>query len=210
MEANTLSTSFTEKMRLALKQARQEAEELSLQFALGKADATDKFEEIKKEFAAKARDWNQRYSELKTAGARKAVQLKSGLDDLQVQLTLGKAEARDLFEAQKKKIQIAVDEIESGINSNPEMNERLAELKNEIEKFKLKMELVKLKFELKSFQTKDEFKSAMNDASIAIDKLFDKVEGKWEDAEKKYSGFSDEMTLAYSHLRHAVSKLRGK
>ena len=87
------------------------------------------------------------------------------------------------------------------------MNERLDDFKSEMEKFKLKLEILKLKFDLKKFIIKDDFKKGMLEARIKIDKLFDKVEEKTEDARKKYADFGEEIDLAFKHLKKAVGKL---
>ena len=51
METNLSNSklSLAEKLHNGLKKAQQEIEELTLQFALGKAEASDKFEDIKKD-----------------------------------------------------------------------------------------------------------------------------------------------------------------
>jgi len=80
---------------------QQELDELVGQFALGKAEGKEKFEEIKKEF-------RQRVSEFKKLLAAPAAGLltpeaRQKIEELEVQLALGKAESRELFEQQKRK-----------------------------------------------------------------------------------------------------------
>jgi ElaB/YqjD/DUF883 family membrane-anchored ribosome-binding protein len=209
METNTSfkSATFAEKIGRGLKIAQQEIEELALQFALGKAEAADKFEEIKKDFNTKANNWKKLLEDSETFRKEKASALKAKFEALQVQLALGKAEAKDLFEEQYKKILHAIHEMEAEMKGNPGMRERLDEIKSEMEKFKLKMEILKLKYELKKFDVKDDFKDAMTDARIKIGKLSAKTEEKWEDTKKKYSEVGEEIDEAFKHIRKAVDKL---
>lgn len=209
MKTNVFSKSeaFAGKISMGLKIAQQEIEELALQFSLGKAEAADKFEEIKKDFNGKANEWKKVFAEPKTFNKEKAATLKAKFEALQVQLALGKAEAKDLFEEQRKKILNSIHEIEVEMKGNPGMNERLSEFKSEIEKFKLKMEILKLKFDLKKFDAEDKFKEAMTVAKIKINKLSDKAEEKWDERKKKYADAGQEIDLVFKHLKKAVSKL---
>ncbi len=209
MDTKTSSnrTNFAEKIIDGLQKAQQEIEELTLQFALGKAEASDKFEEIKKEFSEKSNEWKRVFSHLKSVTEEKTIALRTKMEELQLQLALGKAEAKEAFEEQRKKIMNLIQEIEVEIKNNPELTIRLNEFKIDLEKFKLKMEVLKLKFELKKFEMKDDFKSEMADTKHKIEKIFGKVEDKWDDAKKKYSSFGDEIDLTYKHLKNAIKSL---
>lgn len=195
MKTSNQSQTLAEKISERLKKAQIEIEEFALQFALGKAEAADKFEELKKEFKSKVSQLQSEYSE---SG------LKSKIEDLKLQLTLGKADAKDLFEEQRKNILKAIHKIEDELKSNPKFSKGVEEFSSELEKFKLKLEILKLQFELKRSELKDEFKDALAEAGIKIEKLFTKVEGKLDDVKRKSYDFSDEIKLSYEHLKKAV------
>lgn len=103
------------KINSRLEKAKQEIEELSVQFNLGKAEAADKFESVKKDFHSKVNEWKIIGEQIKSTGKEKSQTLKSKLEELQVQLALGKAEAKDLFHEQKKKIMKSISELEAEI-----------------------------------------------------------------------------------------------
>jgi ribosomal protein L29 len=103
------------KITSRLENAKKEIEELSLQFNLGKAEASDKFESVKKDFHAKVNEWKLMGEQLKPVGKEKLQELKTKLEELQVQLALGKAEAKELFQEQKKKIMQSITDLESEI-----------------------------------------------------------------------------------------------
>lgn len=199
--------SLTEKISNGLRAAQQEIEELAIQFSLGKAEAGDKFEEIKKDFNTKTHQWKQVFSNPKSYSIEQAAMLKAKFEALQVQLALGKAEAKDLFEEQRKNILNSIHEIEVEIKTNPSVQDQLNEFKSEMEKFKLKLDILKLKYDLKKFDIKDEFKEAMAEARVSIEKISDKAEQKWDEAKKKYTSVGEDIDQAFKQLRKAVGKL---
>lgn len=210
MKNETSFGTIAEKISAGLKKAQKEIEEFALQASLGKAEAGDKFEELKGEFREKAGEWKQFFSNLKSSNQEKADKLKSQLDELQLQLSLGKADAKDYFFEQKKKILNSLHELESGLKENPKINERLNEFNTEIEKFKLKLHILELQFELKSFKGKEKIKEVMDVAGIEVDKLFMKADEKWNDAKKKSGDFSKEIAASFEHLKKAVESLKNK
>lgn len=199
--------SFAERISKILKATQQEVEELAVQFSLGKAEAALKFEEIKKEFNAKSNEWKNSFVKTEEAGQDAFMKMKGKLEELQLQLSLGKAEGKELFEEQRKKIVHAIHDLQNEYRSNPEWNEKLSEFNEEVEKFKLKLEMLKMKFEDKSFQVKEGFQKEMLNAKIEIDQFLNKAEEKFEKAGKKYSNFSKEISSVYNHLKNAVKKL---
>lgn len=210
MKNETSFGTIAEKISAGLKKAQKEIEEFALQASLGKAEAGDKFETLKSEFSEKAREWKQFFSNLKTSNQEKADKLKSQLEELQLQLSLGKADAKDYFFDQKKKILNALHELESGLKENPEFNERMNEFKSEIEKFKLKLSILELQFELKAFKGKEKMKEAIDVAGIEIDKLFMKAESQWDEAKKRSGDFTKEIAASFEHLKNAIASLKDK
>ena len=199
--------SFAERISKILKVTQQEVEELAVQFSLGKAEAASKFEEIKKDFNVKSNEWKNSFAKTGEAGQEAFTKMKSKLEELQLQLSLGKADGKDYFEEQRKKIVNSIHEFQSEYKSNPEWNEKLGEFNEEVEKFKLKLEILKMKFEDKSFKVKEGFQKEMLNAKIEIEQFLSKAEVEFDKAGKKYSNFSEEISSVYNHLKNAVKKL---
>jgi tRNA U34 5-methylaminomethyl-2-thiouridine-forming methyltransferase MnmC len=203
-EIKTSKKPILEKVADKLLTAQQEIDELVVQFALGKAEGKEKFEEIKKEF-------RQRVSEFRTlletaSSDFLTPEARQRIEELEVQLALGKADSKELFEEQKKKIMKALDEVESEIKSW--IGSKLPDnFSHEVEKFKLKLEIIRLKFHLKKFEMKDAFKDSMADSKRKIEKITESIRQKLKDGSLKYSDFRDEMSIAYKHLKKALSDL---
>ncbi len=191
----------------AIKNTQLELEEMALQFSLGKAEASDKFEETKKEFKAKIEEWKKFFTDKDSKGTESLNKVMAALEDLQLQLSLGKADAKDYFEKQKKAILHSIDKIEEGIREKPAFNELLSDFRNEGDRLKLKLEILQLKFELKKLKISDGFKNSMREIQIESEKILDKVESKWDETKSKYTDFNDEMSQVYAHLKKAIKSL---
>ncbi len=184
--------------------AQQEIDELALQLALGKAEAKDKFEEIKNDFRFKV-------SELKSVLANPTENLlnpeiKARIEALEVQLMLGKAESKDLFEKQLKRILNALANLE-----DTKLNWRRINTPDffihEAEQFKLKMEILRLRFRLRKFDIRDDYLDKMQTVRREIRKMVSKTRDGINARQGQYNDFSYEISLAYLHIKRAVESL---
>jgi hypothetical protein len=198
----TSKTSLTDKIITGLKKAAVELEEFRLQAALGKADFKDAFEETKRKFNKFVHEAKAHAADAKGIAMVKAIQLKIVLEELQVQLALGKADTKDIFEAQRKKISLALNELETLIRKNKTADEYYIRLQVEIEKFKIKMDILKLHYELSKLDTKNEFQERKQDFS---GKLSD-IKKHLLEKEEEWGHFRHEISEAYSHLKKAFVK----
>lgn len=197
METNT---TFTDKVIDRLRKAAAELEELQVQLSLGKAEARDKFEELKKNFS---KTIQQIATELKNAGTEKAVELKSLFDELQVQLSLGRAEAKEVFNEQRKKIENILHQIELKIKGEPTNREVIDKLFDDIRKFRITLEIIAIAYELGKYEFGDAYKAHKRDFEQKLDTIKKKVETKTDEIEKRAETFKNEITEAYNHLKKA-------
>jgi hypothetical protein len=184
---------------------QQELEELAVQFSLGKAEAADKFEEIKRDFHQRVQEWKNYFAGQKNQ--EQVAHFTALLEELNLQLNLGRAEAREYFEGQKQNILKSLDKFEAELKNDSRWNEFLSDLKSEGEKLRLKLEILQLKFELKKFRISDDFKSAMKEVGKEAEKVLDKAGQKWNESKSRYTDFNDEMSLVYKHLKKAIKSL---
>ena len=201
----TTETNILQKVTEKLLAAQQEIDELALQLALGKADARDKFEEIKSEFRLKV-------GELKNILANPAEnylspEVKAKIEELELQLALGKADSKDLFEGQKKKIMNALTNLEEDIQKNWRRIKAPDFFVHEVEQFKLKMEIQRLRFRLKKFDVRDDYRTRMQTVRREIKKMTSKAKDRINARQEKYDDFKFEISLAYKHIKNAVESL---
>ena len=127
--------------------AQQEIDGLALQLALGKADAKDKFEEIKKEFRLQVAEFKNVLETVSESSV--SPEVRARIEELEIQLALGKADSKDIFDEQKTKIERAIGRLEEEIKLKWKSMQTPHFIAHEAEKFKLKLEILRLRFGLK-------------------------------------------------------------
>jgi hypothetical protein len=187
-----------------LLEAQREIDELVLQFALGKAEARDKFEETKKEFTGRVSEFKR--SNLGTKIVDSSKKLKGALEELEVQLNLGKAESKEMFDEQKKKIEALIAKVRKEIKLVKEEVLEKEHLEHEIEKFKLKLEVLRLRFELRKFEVRDSFKENMQEVRKRIEQTASKLKEKLN-PESSLNSFEKEVKGAYKRLRKVIQSI---
>lgn len=204
METQTKNIAKPTLTRIAKKllKAQQEVDDMAVQMALGKAEAKEKFEEVKADFKKRLAELKENFDTIS-----QQENLMTKIENLEGLLNTGLAEGKPAFETQKKKIFSALAAVESEvkekINSIPTGDDFI----HEIEKFKLKTEILRLKFGLKKFELKEDFRTSMDEARKKIKSITTGVKNKIKLGKAKYSDFSDEVHLAYKHLRKALESL---
>lgn len=197
METNT---TFTDKVIDRLRKAATELEELQVQLSLGKAEARDKFEELKKNFS---KTIQQIAADLKSAGAEKSVELRSLFDELQLQLSLGRAEAKEVFNEQRKKIETILHKVEQKIKSEPSNRELIDKLFDDIRKFRITLEIIAIAYELGKYEFGDAYKAHKKEFEQKLNAIKKKVEAQTDEIEKRAETFKNEISEAYNHLKQA-------
>jgi hypothetical protein len=207
METNeTKKTDATLLVRIAdkLLEAQREIDELVLQFALGKAEAHDAFEETKKEFSSRVSEFKG--TDLGVQVATASQKLKALLEELEVQLNLGKSDSKEAFEVQRKKIEGVFRKIRAEVKQLKNEVLDKEHLDHEIEKFKLKLEVLRLRFELKKLEVRDSFKDGMQTAKKKIERTASKLKGGFS-PRTNLSAIRKEARGIYKHLRKAIESI---
>lgn len=185
--------------------AQKEIDEFVLQVSLGKAEAREEFEKIKNEFRIKLREFRQLLDDF----PHKVItpEVKQKIEELELQLALGKAETKDEFEKQKGNLTKAILSIENTIKVWMKDAEHSSTFDHEIEKFKLKLEILRLKFNLKKFEVKDDFREQMATTKREIEKIAELAKSKLKEGKMKYKDFTAEISNGYDQLKKAVKRL---
>lgn len=185
--------------------AQQEIDELTVQLALGKAEARDKFNEIKKDFREKV-------SELKAFLANipsdiEISTIRKKIDELEMHLIQGEVNTREAFETQKDNLLKATSALEKTLERKVPFTAELQHFVHEMEKFKVKLEILRLKFSLKKMEVENEFRIRMDQAKAYINERRTLIKDKIDEGKEKYEDFGDEIRLAYTHFRKALKEL---
>lgn len=194
-----------QKVAERLMQVQQDLDELTVQLALGKAEAREKFEEVKHDFRLRlVQIKHKAVSALLTDSAER---MQGTFEELEVQLALGKAESKEVFEDQVKKINQSLHDLELAIRNKLPQGVNTDSFLHDIESFKLKMEIIRLKFELKRFEVKDAFKEKMLEIRKSVHALKAKGEEALQGGEERIEEWKEEVQNVYSNFRKAIKEL---
>lgn len=195
----TSETSFMETIIVGLQRAVVELEEFRVQAALGKAEARDLYEESRKKFLRTLRETSEAISKSQLLNEDKYIQMQVWMDELKVQLALGKAETREMLEKQRKKIATALSDMEKFIRENPELNHLFTRLLLESGKLKIKLEILQLRYEMKKLEARIAYGDSLRNLMKALSGISEQVLRR----ESRVEHFSDEIKKAMTHFRKA-------
>ena len=191
---------FFDDLAVRLRKAAVELEEFQGKADKGRVEVMERYEDAKKKFKTIVEDAKTSIE----AGQKKYEEINTKLDELRVQLALGKAETKEAFLAQKKKILKALNELEMKIKTNEVLTRMYAFMLVEIEKFKVQLEILEPKFEKGKEYAKTSFEKGKKEFEEFIDKLNIKMGRK--DEETQWEHFQSEISEAFSHFKNAFSK----
>jgi hypothetical protein len=142
-------------------------EEMQMQFSLGKMDAVDAFEKQKEHYRSMLLTFKENIDKGTGLAEEKAAEMKAKIEQLRLQLALGKAEGMDAFEEQKKKIELAMHELYVANKGTMDeaYNKSLTMFDHNAEAFKTGLEIVKLQFSLAKMDAKETLEEKQKEIS---------------------------------------------
>lgn len=194
---------FLDKAASFLKKAAAELEEFQVQASLGKAELADSYEDAKKKFNQVV---HEAKFKMKDSSHEAYQDLRASLDELVVQLNLGKAETKDAFTEQKKKILLQLHEVEVKIKSDETLNKVKRNMLTDIELFKLKLELLEAQLNDGTDRFKATYEESKKEFLDFVEQMKSKYQDKEEETEKHWDHFQGEMTEAFNHFKQAFTK----
>ena len=162
------------------------------QLRLSKEQAIEELEVRKKRLNETLEGFKSEIVKAKGLADEKKTEIQTMFDELQVQLALGKAEARDAFEAQKKKIERSIATLEATIDRDLEAAGQSIDesLKKAANKFiaaaiglEAEMEALEVQFEVKKAGARAQFeheKRATNCANKRLQTANSRRRSEWQ------------------------------
>jgi hypothetical protein len=194
----TSDTHFISRIAENLKKAATALEEFQVQFALGKAEASDKYEEVKNELYD--------FIEDSKAGIREEKDvIKQKLESLQQLLNTGKAFTMEAFNTQKANILNAVKQLESLLEQGEITAELYSKFTIELRRFMIKLDILSLHFELSRVNSKEEFVKKKKEFINKVDELKKKIEAGGAEFEKRKDELIAGINESFVHLRKAFT-----
>ena len=182
-------------------------------------------EEARAKLEVRKKKLNEALDKFKSAVAKakgiaedKKKEIEAQFDDLQVQLALGKAEARDTFEAQSKKILRSIATLEATVDRHlgaagkafDEGVDKAADqyIAAEIE-YEAVLDALEARWFMKKVEAKAQFEKKKNDLLAQISKYKTQLQGKRDMARDKAATFEKELSAGISQIKQAFKKLAG-
>ncbi|MCG9880634.1 MAG: hypothetical protein MH472_08545 [Bacteroidia bacterium] len=172
---------MTENMKQFMADWQKRMEEMQAQFSSGKLDAMDAFEKQKEQYRDALVKVKENLDKATEIGEEKLTELKTKLEELRLQLALGKADGMDAFEEQKKKIELAMHEfyilVKSNFNSS--FLKGLELYDQQADAFKTSLEIIKLQFSLARMDARDEMaekQKEIGEKMIELNQQFQQIQ----------------------------------
>lgn len=194
-------THFGESLAAILRKAAVGLEKYQVQLALGEMEAQDQFEKLKKKFKSSL-NTAQQYVE--NNGRKAKNEVLQVIDEMKLQLALGKAESFDEFEKQEKKIMRAFRTLEARIDGVID-HEAEEELHHEMQQFRIKLDMLKVQYKLGNMEARDKFEERKHELEASMAKLRAKIEAKRELNVKTRAARKEEIKESYKHLKKAFT-----
>lgn len=192
------NNSWISKIGQELKQLHADLDHFQVQLALGKAEAADRLEEIKRDASDFVHEVENQINIIETETKRDYAEVRKALDELRVQIALGKAEAGDAVRQQKKQILNGLSRLEKEIENSGILEHIEKPIDALLEKAKIKSEMLRVQMELGKYELRDGWEERKKQLEKKWNELSDKAE---KFGEENLSGIKNELKSAYKDIR---------
>lgn len=198
------NTSDKQKLSEELEELREQVD------ASSEEQAAEKLESHKSSFMSFIDSSKEKLDGILSGDA--SLKAQQALDELRVQLALGKAESKEALDEQKHKLDQALHDAESRYSSlkdgaDDDFHKWTAEFGDWKEKLQTRMDITRLQYSLGKAEAKEEMEKKRQDLSKRLHSMktsLDEIEDKGED---KVEEFTKELSESFSHFKNAVKGL---
>ena len=188
------------------------ASALEAQLSRSKDNAVEELENRKKQLDDLLKTFTTKIEESKEVAVEKKAEIQSSVEQLQLQLALGKAETRDTLEVQKKKISNTVktleDNIDEGIDTAAagfeELKQDLVGLSDSLD---AEMEALDAWFEIEKAAKKTEFNENKKKLAAKIERFRNGLYERKGIAGEKVDVFESQFVKGFNEIKHAFKDL---
>ncbi len=190
----------------------KQASALEAQLSRSKDNAVEELETRKKQLDDMLKTFKTKIDGTRDIAEEKRSEIQGRVEQLHVQLTLGKAETKDALEQQKMKINDAVKTLENNIDEGIEdAATGLESLKQDFVEFSdslnAEMESLGARFEMEKASKKADFDEQKKKLAAKIERFRNDLSVKRGIAEEKTSAFEGHLTKGFDQIKHAFKNL---
>ena len=176
---------------------KEEMTDIQQKWAPAEDEASRRFEELKLKFHNSLNEIDKELASFKTAQVQHLEELKRHIDELKVQLNLGKAEGLEAFETQMKKITTAWNILKMKLEQHPEYVVMKNEIKDDFLSWKIKLDMMKIQFSLGKMELRDNWSSISSELGKDVEHLGKAVEAGAGIAGEKLNQMEDELKVFF-------------
>lgn len=187
-----------------VKRLKQEVDELLLQANLGKAEALDFVEEHKGKFNEVLDLATAKLVEAPEDG-EKSSQLNQKIDELKLQLALGKMESRDAYEEQRTKLESSVQNVKEVWD--PLEDELKGLIETGAEALMTKLDAAALNLDLGSLVVEEEAKIQKDKIQTELKDLQRQIEPALEETKDTVETVGAELATAFTDIKDKLRQL---
>lgn len=200
---------FRERATDQINHWKAEVDEMNVQLHLGKAEMGDEFEKQKKRIRDWANEGSRKISALGNKVGAYGTKIKGALEDLQIQLSLGKAETEEGLEKQKEKINQALhnvqDKLKEGRKAAKDKTGKVAEnLEDTFTGLRGRIDMLFVQMNLAKKELGDELEPRREKARKQLQQLQAKLQDAEKVTEQKWKHFREEVSEAFQHVKKAI------
>lgn len=201
MKTNEMLNSLKSMTEKALGTLKEEVSDLKHRWAPEAEEAASRFEALKSDFRESLGTIEQKLVSVLRPDDARLAELKQKMDELRLQLALGKAESLEKFEEQQKKIQLQWSILKANLEKIPEYNSLQDEVKSAFNEWRVRLEMIKIQFSLGKMELKDNLKEISSDLGKELDHLGKALEAGAGIAGEKFDRFESEVKKIFEKYR---------
>jgi hypothetical protein len=195
-----------EKTKKMIEDWKALADHLNVQLHLGVVETKDEFEKQKKNLSAWLESESNRLHHIKDISEEHALKLKSSIEELRVQASLGKADTKEKLEEQQKKITKKIAQLKAEISKvydtlQVDVDSASERVDEKLDEFHTRFDLIRIQLHLGKEETKEVWEQKKKEISAKLHQIKTNLENEGEKAEEKFDQFSNEISEKWKQIR---------
>lgn len=184
-------------------------EELRLQLALGEMDAADEFEKLKQRYHKHFDAFKEKLNDMEQSEMVSG--LRTALDELRVQLALGKAETKEAFDEQKAKLKKLMtkvrQETQKIAREHKDDLDQWSDLLNDaMDNLSMHLDILKLQFHLGKAEAREKIKEKRKEMEERLKKLNERIEKLTAAGKEKWDDIYKDLSVMYNDLKENMKR----
>lgn len=203
---------FEEQFKNWISEWKTRLEEMQVQFSLGKMDAVEAFEKQKDNLRNLVHMLKENIDKSTDMAEETATKVKASLEELQLQLHLGKADGKDTFDSQRKKIEAALHKVyvESKEAYGNNVNYMMKLFDNNAQAFKIGLEIVHLQFTLLKMDVKGDSEKLRKEMQHKMYDFYNYAEKAQQITKENIEQWNKQLHEGYEKMRKWMNDFKPK